>query len=123
MSVKHVIVIMSNTHVIGLDKRPTGFFFPEVAHLFEIFDRADVAMEYVSPLGGQPSEDGFDENDPAQIAFRSSKSHRRLAHSRMLFEVDVLYDAVFVPGGPDPMVGPQAIPKSSKRSCAPGMRA
>jgi putative intracellular protease/amidase len=101
---KHVLFILTNTHEIGPNKRPTGYFFPEVAHPVAVFNDAGVAVEYASPLGGAPSEDGYDESDPAQLAFRNSKAIRRMARSRKLSEVDVLdYDAVFVPGGLGPM--------------------
>ena len=105
MSVRHVLFIMTNTHEIGPHKCKTGFFFPEVAHPFAVFDAAGIAIEYASPLGGKPSEDGYDESDRAQRAFRDSQSLRRMARSRKLSEVDVLdYDAIFVPGGLGPMV-------------------
>jgi putative intracellular protease/amidase len=101
---KHVLFILTNTHEIGPNKRPTGYFFPEVAHPVAVFNDAGIAVEYASPLGGAPSEDGYDESDPAQLAFRNSKAIRRMARSRKLSEVDVLdYDAVFVPGGLGPM--------------------
>ncbi len=63
-----------------------------------------MTVEYCPPLGGAPSDDGYDESDPAQAAYRKGKSIRRLARSRRLAEVDVLDDdAVFVPGGLGPM--------------------
>lgn len=102
--VKHVLFIVTNTHEIGPHKRPTGYFFPEIAHPVEVFERHGIAVEYCSPLGGAPSDDGYDESDPSQVAYRNGKSIRRLARSRRLSEVDVLdYDAVFVPGGLGPM--------------------
>jgi putative intracellular protease/amidase len=105
MGLKHVLFILTNAAVIGPNQRATGYFFPEVAHPVEVFDRAGIAVEYASPLGGMPPEDGYDENDPAQRAFRGSKAIQRMANSRKLSEVDVLdYDAVFVPGGLGPMV-------------------
>lgn len=105
MSVKHVLFILTNAAEIGPQHRPTGYFFPEVAHPYEVFDHAGIAVEYASPLGGTPPEDGYDENDPAQVAFRHSKAIRRMARSRKLSEVDVLdYDAIFFPGGLGPMV-------------------
>lgn len=105
MSVKHVLFILTNAAEIGPHKRATGYFYPEVAHPFEVFDRAGIAIEYASPLGGTPPHDGYDDSDPAQRAFRDSSAVRRMAHSRKLSEVDVLdYDAVFVPGGLGPMV-------------------
>ncbi len=105
MSVKHVLLILTNAAEIGPKQRATGYFFPEVAHPFEVFDEAGVAVEYASPLGGNPPFDGFDESDPSQRAFRDGAAIRRMARSRKLSEVDVLdYDAIFFPGGLGPMV-------------------
>lgn len=105
MSVKHVLFILTNAAEIGPFKRSTGYFFPEVAHPWEVFEQAGIAIEYASPAGGPAPDDGYDDADPAQRAFRDSKAIRRMAHSRKLSEVDVLdYDAVFVPGGLGPMV-------------------
>lgn len=105
MSVKYVLCVSTNAGVIGPNKRHTGFFFPEIAHPFEALDKAGVAMEFASPQGGKPPQDGFDEKDPVQVAFSKSAAYRRLAHSRPLRDVDVLdYDAIFFPGGLGPMV-------------------
>lgn len=105
MTTKHVLFIVTNTAEIGPQHRPTGFFFPEIAHPVEVFEQAGVAVEFASLQGGKPHEDGYDDSDPAQRAFRHGKAYGRLAHSRPLSEVDVRdYDAVFVPGGLGPMV-------------------
>lgn len=105
MSIKHVLFVLTNAAEIGPNKRRTGYFFPEVAHPYEVFSEAGIAVEYASPLGGTPPEDGYDESDPSQLAFRNSAAIRRMAHSRKLSEVDVLdYDAIFFPGGLGPMV-------------------
>jgi putative intracellular protease/amidase len=102
---KHVLFILTNAAEIGPNQRKTGYFFPEVAHPVEVFEHAGVAVEYASPLGGAIPEDGYDESDPSQLAFRNSAAIRRLNHSRKLSEVDVLdYDAIFFPGGLGPMV-------------------
>jgi putative intracellular protease/amidase len=105
MTVQHVLFILTNAATIGPRARATGFFFPEVAHPFEVLDAAGIAVEYASPRGGKPPEDGYDEKDPAQRAFRESAAIRRMSRSRKLSEVDVLdYDAIFFPGGLGPMV-------------------
>jgi len=105
MAVPYVLFVATNAAVIGPRNRHTGFFFPEIAHPFEALDRAGVAVEFASPLGGKPPEDGYDAADSAQSGFRESKAYRRLSRSRKLSEVDVLdYDAVFFPGGLGPMV-------------------
>jgi putative intracellular protease/amidase len=105
MSVPYVLVVATNAAVIGPHNRPTGSFFPEIAHPVGVLDRSGIAVEFASPLGGKPPEDGFDGDDSAQAAFLGSKAYRRLSRSRRLSEVDVLdYDAVFFPGGLGPMV-------------------
>lgn len=105
MSTPYVLFVVTSATVIGPHQRPTGFFFPEIAHPVDVLDRAGVAVEFTSPLGGTPSEDGFDGDDPVQTAFLASKAYRRLSRSRKLSEVDVLdYDAIFIPGGLGPMV-------------------
>ncbi|MEM9453378.1 MAG: type 1 glutamine amidotransferase domain-containing protein [Myxococcota bacterium] len=105
MSVKHVLFILTNAAQIGPNKRPTGFYFPEVAHPFHEFDAAGYAIEFASLTGGSPPEDGYNASDPQAKAFRDSKAYQRMRHSRRLSEIDVTsYDAVFVPGGLGPMV-------------------
>lgn len=105
MTTKHVLFILTNAAEIGPNKRATGYFFPEVAHPYEVLDHAGIAVEYASPLGGAIPEDGYDAADPSQLAFRNSAAIRRLNHSRKLSEVDVRdYDAIFFPGGLGPMV-------------------
>lgn len=105
MTIKHVLFVVTNTAEIGPNRRSTGYFFPEIAHPYEVFAEAGVAVEYASLLGGTPPEDGYDDKDPAQVAFRHSASFRRMGNSRPLSQVDVLdYDAIFFPGGLGPMV-------------------
>ena len=105
MSVPYVLFVVTSATVIGPHNRPTGFFFPEIAHPVHELDRSGIAVEFASPLGGKPSEDGFDADDDVQTSFLDSKAYRRLSRSRKLSEVDVLdYDAVFIPGGLGPMV-------------------
>lgn len=105
MGVPYVLFVATSAAVIGPNNRATGFFFPEIAHPFEALDRAGIAVEFASPLGGKPPEDGFDAEDSGQTTFLDSKAYRRLSRSRKLSEVDVLdYDAVFFPGGLGPMV-------------------
>lgn len=104
MTVKHVLFVLTNTAQIGPNQRPTGYFFAEAAHPWEVFDHAGIAVEFASPLGGEPPSDAYDETDPAQRAFRESSAFRRMSRSRKLSEVDVLdYDAIFFPGGLGPM--------------------
>ncbi|PDT26969.1 glutamine amidotransferase [Rhizobium sp. L9] len=102
---KHVLFIVTNAAVIGPHNRPTGFFFAEVAHPFDVLDKAGVAVEFASPAGGWTPFDAYDEKDVAQKEFRGSKAFRRLNRSRRLCEVNAAdYDAILIPGGLGPMV-------------------
>ncbi|WP_084583501.1 type 1 glutamine amidotransferase domain-containing protein [Sphingomonas azotifigens] len=102
---KHVLFIVTNAAEIGPNHRKTGFFFAEVAHPFDVLDKAGVAVEFASPAGGWTPFDAYDESDPAQKAFFESKAFRRLNRSRKLSEIDAAdYDAILVPGGLGPMV-------------------
>ncbi|MET3930176.1 putative intracellular protease/amidase [Lysobacter sp. OAE881] len=104
MATKYVLFVATNTAHIGPNKRPTGFFFPEIAHPFEALDEAGIAVEFATLKGGKPPEDGFDEKDKGQTDFLGSAAYGRLGHSRRLKDVDVLnYDAIFFPGGLGPM--------------------
>lgn len=102
---RYVLFIATNAAVIGPHNRRTGFFFPEIAHPHHELDMAGIAVDFASPLGGKPPEDGFDDTDPVQTGFLGSTAYQRLSRSRKLSEVDVLdYDAIFIPGGLGPMV-------------------
>jgi putative intracellular protease/amidase len=104
MSVPHILFVLTNTATLGPRKRATGYFFAEVAHPFEVFDGAGVAIDFVSPKGGAIPEDAYDEKDSADRAFKQSLAYRRMNRSRKLSEVDASdYDAIFFPGGLGPM--------------------
>jgi putative intracellular protease/amidase len=102
---QHVLFIVTNAAIIGPHNRKTGFFFAEVAHPFEVLDKAGIAVEFASIAGGWTPYDAYDEKDQAQKNFLESKAFRRLNRSRKLSEVDAAdYDAILVPGGLGPMV-------------------
>jgi putative intracellular protease/amidase len=112
---KTVLFIVTNAAVIGPNSRRTGFFFAEIAHPFEVLDKAGIAVEFASPAGGWTPYDAYDEKDPAQKDFLESKAFRRLNRSRKLSEVDTAdYDAILVPGGLGPMVDIQRDPEVQK---------
>ena len=53
MGVPYVLFVATSAALIGPHNRQTGFFFPEIAHPFEVLDRAGVAVEFASTQGGQ----------------------------------------------------------------------
>ncbi|HED65228.1 MAG TPA: type 1 glutamine amidotransferase domain-containing protein [Planctomycetes bacterium] len=100
-----ILFVVTNVGRIGPRDRPTGYEFSEVAHPFLVFAAEGIAVDFASPLGGSPPEDGFDPSDSASVLFRESAAFRRLNRSLRLADVVLeRYDAVFFPGGLGPMV-------------------
>ena len=95
--------------VSSLDKKAPnlvgGFWFPELTHPVEVFDKAGLDYDVASPNGGLSPFDGFDLKDQATLDFWTSPRHRsKLAHSIKLSNVDPSkYAAILLVGGHGPM--------------------
>ena len=79
--------------VSSLDKKAPnlvgGFWFPELTHPVEVFDKAGLDYDVASPGGGLSPFDGFDLKDQATLDFWTSPRHRsKLANSIKLSNVD-----------------------------------
>ncbi|WP_327584644.1 type 1 glutamine amidotransferase domain-containing protein [Nonomuraea sp. NBC_00507] len=95
MSKRILIVLTRHDDLGGVEK--TGYYVPEAAHPWEIFRKAGHAVDVASVRGGEPPQDGFDPEDPAQVAFLASPDARDTA---CLADVDpARYDAVLYAGG------------------------
>ncbi|WP_026852613.1 type 1 glutamine amidotransferase domain-containing protein [Geothrix fermentans] len=111
LSKPSVLFVLTNAAVIGPNARPTGYEFSEVANPYDEFVRRGWNIDFASPEGGRPPEDGYDASDPVSVAFRKGDGFVRLGKSLVLSEVDPTeYDAVFFPGGLGPMVDMAASP-------------
>lgn len=99
-----VLVVVSS-----LDKKAPnlvgGFWFPELTHPVEAFDKAGLDYDIASPKGGLSPFDGFDLEDQASVDFWTNPEHRnKLARSIKLSDVDVSkYTAILLVGGHGPM--------------------
>lgn len=95
--------------VSSLDKKTPdlvgGFWFPELTHPVEVFDKAGVSYDIASPKGGLPPFDGFDLKDRANLDFWTNPEHRnKLANSIALEKVNPEnYSAILLVGGHGPM--------------------
>jgi putative intracellular protease/amidase len=96
---KILIVVTSHDDLGGAGK--TGFYVPEVAHPWHVFSQAGYQVDLVSPLGGEPPQDGVDLEDPIQRAFLDDEEMaRQLADTRRPDEVDPDdYAAILYAGG------------------------
>jgi putative intracellular protease/amidase len=103
---KKVLIIVSNAHAIGPNRRRTGVFLSEVAHPFAEFTRAGYQIDFASLTGEVPFLDALHlADDPDNLAFLIGKGWAAMQKGKKLADVDVSqYDAIFVPGGLAPMV-------------------
>lgn len=102
---QRILFIVTSADRIGPNSRKTGYEFSEVAHPYLAFLGEGHQVDFASPVGGRPPEDGYDPGDSASRIFRSSPGFERLNASQALHAVDLAtYDAIFFPGGLGPMV-------------------
>jgi putative intracellular protease/amidase len=64
-----VLVVLTSHDQLGDTGKETGFYLSEVSHPVDAFDRAGLAVEYVSPKGGKAPMIGVDRADPLNVAF------------------------------------------------------
>lgn len=103
---KRILIIVSNTKVIGPKNRKTGVFLDEVAHPYVEFDAAGYQIDFASITGEVPGLDNMEAKDEASNAkFLNEGGWDKMQHNRKLADIDAsIYDAIFVPGGLAPMV-------------------
>lgn len=102
---KKVLFIVSNTDIIGPNKRRTGSFLSEVAHPYAIFAQKGHQVDFASLTGETPRLDALNlADDPDNLSFLVGKGWADMQKARKLKEVDVNgYDAIFIPGGLAPL--------------------
>lgn len=64
-----VLIVLTSHDTLGNTGKETGFYLSEVSHPVEVFDRAGLKVEYVSPKGGKAPMTGSDRTDPINAAF------------------------------------------------------
>ncbi|TDR94743.1 type 1 glutamine amidotransferase domain-containing protein [Enterovirga rhinocerotis] len=101
---KKILIVVSS-----LDKKAPnlvgGYWFPELTHPVEVYDKAGIEFDIASPKGGLSPFDGFDLKDQATLDFWTNAGHRtKIANSIKLSDVDpTKYAAVQLVGGHGPM--------------------
>ncbi len=96
-----VLMVLTSHDQIGGTGRSTGFYVGEAAHPYEVFTREGVEVDFVSPKGGTPPQDGINRDDPSQAAFLDDPAvTAALAATLTPTDVDPAdYDAVLYVGG------------------------
>lgn len=64
-----VLIVLTSHDTLGNTGKETGFYLPEVSHPVDVFDRAGLTVEYVSPKGGKAPMTGIDRTDALNAAF------------------------------------------------------
>lgn len=101
---KKILIVVSS-----LDKKAPnlvgGYWFPELTHPVEVYDKAGIDFDIASPKGGLAPFDGFDLKDQATLDFWTNPGHRnKIANSIKLSDVDPSrYSAIQLVGGHGPM--------------------
>lgn len=100
-----VLMVLSSHGTLGDTGNPTGWFLPEAAHPFAVFQREGIEVDFVSPQGGEPPVEGGDRSDPLQAAFLDDPEvQKRLRDTLIPSRVEVGdYDAILFIGGHGPM--------------------
>ncbi|GMT48763.1 MAG: glutamine amidotransferase [bacterium] len=101
---KRILFIVTSVDHIGPNNSETGYEFSEVAQPYLTFTADGYQVDFASPKGGRPPEDGYNERDSSSVIFRNSTGFKGLNESLRLADVEWnKYDAIFFPGGLGPM--------------------
>jgi putative intracellular protease/amidase len=96
-----VLIVLTSHDRLGDTGKKTGAYLPEITHPYEVFTKAGVAVEFVSPKGGRVPLDGVDLDDPINKTFLDDpKRMGLLENTAKASGVDPKgYAAVFYAGG------------------------
>jgi putative intracellular protease/amidase len=96
-----VLIVLTSHDTLGNTGKETGFYLPEVSHPVDVFDRAGLTVEYVSPKGGKAPMIGIDRADPLNAAFLDNP--RKMAQVENTLHPTQInpseYAAIFYAGG------------------------
>ena len=101
MKTQRVLFVLTSHDKLGNTGKETGFYLPEVTHPYEVFERAEIEVEFVSPKGGKAPMTGADLKDPLDKAFLENPAKvAQVENTLTPAEIDPKrYDAIFYAGG------------------------
>ncbi|MEL6919727.1 MAG: type 1 glutamine amidotransferase domain-containing protein [Pseudomonadota bacterium] len=112
---KSILMIASNPTTSPVTGWPIGFWWAELSHAYDVFEKAGYAIDIASPDGGSLEADGYSDpedesgysaHDVISLAFKRDPMKMKLLEDTPKL-VDVKadeYDALFIVGGQGPMV-------------------
>lgn len=101
MQGKKVLIVLTSHGTLGNTGKETGYYLPEVSHPEDVFTRAGIMVDYVSPKGGKAPMTGIDLEDPLNKAFLDDADKMAQVENTLNpSQVNVSdYDAIFYAGG------------------------
>ncbi len=101
---RKILIVVSSQDKKG-EGLVAGFWFPELTHPVQVYDKAGFDIDIVSPKGGLSPFDGFDLKDEANLWFWTNPKYRnKLGNTLKLSDIDpTKYDAIQLVGGHGPM--------------------
>ncbi|MCY1017117.1 type 1 glutamine amidotransferase domain-containing protein [Pyxidicoccus sp. MSG2] len=96
-----ILIVLTSHDTLGDTGRKTGFYLSELTHALDVFTRAGLEVDYVSPKGGRAPMDGVSRDDALNRAFLDDA--RQLARLETTLRPEQVeparYAAIYVPGG------------------------
>jgi putative intracellular protease/amidase len=98
---KKVLFVLTSHDKKGPSGKPTGYYLKEVSHPWQEFINAGFIVDFVSPKGGNPPVDGFDEIDAINAIFLASNDYRQKVQNSLTPQQinPEQYCAIFYAGG------------------------
>lgn len=83
MTTRRVLFVLTSHSQLGDREEPTGVYWPELAHAYEVFTQAEVPVEFASVKGGQVPLYGMDKDDEAIASFAGDEALMARLHASM----------------------------------------
>ncbi|XXF77590.1 type 1 glutamine amidotransferase domain-containing protein [Myxococcaceae bacterium GXIMD 01537] len=96
-----VLIVLTSHDTLGDTGKKTGFYLSELTHALDVFTRAGLEVDFVSPKGGKPPMDGVTRDDALNRAFLDdARWAARLETTLRPEQVEPSrYHALYVAGG------------------------
>src|SRR5215207_7160906 len=96
---RRALIVVTSHDQLGSTGKPTGAYLSEITHVFQALVKADIAVDFVSPKGGQVPVDGIDRTDADNATFLDN--HLTQLHASLRpDQVDpAKYGAIYYAGG------------------------
>jgi putative intracellular protease/amidase len=96
-----ILVVLTSHDTLGNTGKETGFYLSEVSHPVDVFERAGLTVEYVSPKGGKAPMTGLDRTDLLNAAFLDNPAKMtQVEHTLQPAQVNPSdYAGIFYAGG------------------------